>query len=120
MTKCELSTPNWFTWYTKNDLYTKDKLTKDLENIRSFYLDRGYLEFNIESTQVSLSPDKKDMYLTLTVHEGEPYTVSGIRLDGKLMNRGPELNRLVKVKAGVFSSAASLKAATKADRREAR
>ncbi len=110
----QLSTPNWFSWYTKNDLYSKDKLTGDLENVRSFYLNRGYLEFNIESTQVSISPDKKDMYLTLTVHEGEPYTVSGIKLAGNLLDRGPELQKLVTIKPGERFSAAKLQAVTKA------
>ncbi|RKP52707.1 outer membrane protein assembly factor BamA [Trinickia fusca] len=110
----QLSTPNWFSWYTKNDLYSKDKLTTDLENVRSYYLNRGYLEFNIESTQVSISPDKKDMYLTLTVHEGEPYTISGIKLAGNLLDRGPELQKLVKIKAGDRFSAEKLQATTKA------
>ncbi|WP_118178716.1 outer membrane protein assembly factor BamA [Paraburkholderia phosphatilytica] len=108
------STPNWFSWYTKNDLYTKDKLTGDLENVRNYYLNRGYLEFNIESTQVQLSPDKKDMYLTLTVHEGQPYTISGIRLAGNLLDREAELNGLVKIKAGDRFSAEKLQATTKA------
>ncbi|MGF6238500.1 outer membrane protein insertion porin family [Paraburkholderia sp. GAS38] len=110
----QLSTPNWFSWYTKNDLYSKDKLTTDLESLRSYYLDRGYLEFNIDSTQVSLSPDKKDMYLTLTIHEGEPYTISGIHLSGNLLDREAELQKLVKIKPGDGFSAAKLKAATKA------
>jgi outer membrane protein insertion porin family len=110
----QLSTPNWFSWYTKNDLYSKDKLTTDLENVRSYYLNRGYLEFNIESTQVSISPDKKDMYLTLTVHEGEPYTVSGITLAGNLLDREAELKKLIKIKAGDRFSAAKLQATTKA------
>ena len=110
----QLSTPNWFSWYTKNDLYSKDKLTGDLENVRSFYLNRGYLEFNIESTQVSISPDKKDMYLTLTVHEGEPYTVSSIKLAGNLLDREAELKKLVTVKPGERFSAAKLQATTKA------
>jgi outer membrane protein insertion porin family len=110
----QLSTPNWFSWYTKNDLYSKDKLTGDLENVRSFYLNRGYLEFNIESTQVSISPDKKDMYLTLTVHEGEPYTVSSVKLAGNLLDRGPELQKLITVKQGERFSAAKLQATTKA------
>ena len=110
----QLSTPNWFSWYTKNDLYSKDKLTTDLENVRSYYLNRGYLEFNIESTQVSISPDKKDMYLTLTVHEGEPYTISSINLAGNLLDREAELKKLVKIKAGDRFSAAKLQATTKA------
>jgi outer membrane protein insertion porin family len=110
----QLSTPNWFSWYTKNDLYSKEKLTGDLENIRSYYLNRGYLEFNIESTQVSISPDKKDMYLTLTVHEGEPYTISNIQLAGNLLDRQAELQKLVAIKPGQRFSAEKLKATTKA------
>jgi outer membrane protein insertion porin family len=110
----QLSTPNWFSWYTKDDLYSKDKLTKDLENVRSYYLNHGYLEFNIESTQVSISPDKQDMYLTLTVHEGEPYKISSIKLAGNLLDRGPELQKLIKVKPGELFSADKLQATTKA------
>ncbi len=108
------STPNWFSWYTKDDLYSKEKLTGDLENVRSYYLNRGYLEFNIESTQVSLSPDKKDMYLTVTVHEGEPYTVSGVRLAGNLLGREAEFDKLVAIKPGERFSSEKLQAATKA------
>ncbi len=110
----QLSTPNWFSWYTKNDLYSKEKLTVDLENIRNYYLNRGYLEFNIESTQVSISPDKKDMYLTLTVHEGEPYTVSSVKLTGNLLDRQAELQKLITVKVGELFSAEKLQATTKA------
>ncbi|WP_281664495.1 outer membrane protein assembly factor BamA [Paraburkholderia fungorum] len=108
------STPNWFSWYTKNDLYAKDKLTTDLENLRSYYLNRGYLEFAIESTQVSLSPDRKDMYLTLSLHEGEPYTISGVHLVGNLLDREAELSKLIKIKSGDRFSAEKLKASTKA------
>ncbi|MFM0523352.1 outer membrane protein assembly factor BamA [Paraburkholderia strydomiana] len=110
----QLSTPNWFSWYTKNDLYAKDKLTGDLEHVRSYYLNRGYLEFNIESTQVSLTPDKKEMYLTVTLHEGEPYTISSIKLAGNLLDRESELTRLVNIKPGERFSAEKLQAATKA------
>ena len=110
----QLSTPNWFSWYTKNDLYAKDKLTGDLEHVRSYYLNRGYLEFNIESTQVSLTPDKKEMYLTVTLHEGEPYTISSIKLAGNLLDRENELTRLVNIKPGERFSAEKLQAATKA------
>ena len=110
----EMSTPNWLSWYTKNDLYAKDKLTGDLEHIRSYYLNRGYLEFNIESTQVSLTPDKKEMYLTVTLHEGEPYTISSIKLAGNLLDREAELAQLIKIKPGERFSAEKLQATTKA------
>jgi outer membrane protein insertion porin family len=110
----EMSTPNWFSWYTKNDLYSKEKLTGDLEHIRSYYLNRGYLEFNIESTQVSITPDRKDMYLTVTLHEGEPYTISSIKLAGNLLDRQAELQKVVTVKPGERFSADKLQATTKA------
>ncbi|WP_206126613.1 outer membrane protein assembly factor BamA [Burkholderia sp. Ac-20379] len=110
----QLSTPNWFSWYTRNDLYSKDKLTGDLENVRAYYLDRGYLEFNVDSTQVSISPDRKDMYLTITLHEGEPYTISSVKLAGNLLDRQPELQKLVGIKAGQRFSASKLQATTKA------
>ncbi|MFM0279971.1 outer membrane protein assembly factor BamA [Paraburkholderia sediminicola] len=110
----EMSTPNWFSWYTKNDLYAKDKLTGDLEHIRSYYLNRGYLEFNIESTQVSLTPNKKEMYLTVTLHEGEPYTITSIKLGGNLFDREAELAQLIKIKPGERFSAEKLQATTKA------
>jgi outer membrane protein insertion porin family len=108
------SAPNWFSWYTRNDLYTKDKLAGDLENIRNYYLDRGYLEFNIESIQVQLTPDKKEMYLTVSLHEGEPYTISSIRLDGDLLDRKAELEKLLTFKAGDLFSSQKLQASTKA------
>ncbi|WP_244136400.1 outer membrane protein assembly factor BamA [Burkholderia sp. BCC0405] len=110
----QLSTPNWFSWYTKDDLYSKDKLATDLDAVRAYYLDRGYLEFNIDSTQVSLSPDRKDMDLTIALHEGKPYTISGIRLAGDLLGREAELNRIVAIRAGERFSAAKLKDTTQA------
>jgi len=110
----QLSTPNWFSWYTRNDLYAKEKLTGDLENVRSYYLNRGYLEFNIESTQVSISPDKKDMYLTVTLHEGEPYTVSGIKFSGNLLDREAEFQKLLEIKSGDHFSAEKLQQSTRA------
>lgn len=110
----QLSTPNWLSWYTKNDLYSKQKLTADLEALRSFYLDRGYLEFAIESTQVSITPDKKDIYLTLNIHEGEQYKVSDIKLTGELLSKQAEMEKLIKLKQGDVFSSAKLSATTKA------
>ncbi|XHO04882.1 Outer membrane protein assembly factor BamA [Ralstonia syzygii] len=110
----QLSTPNWLSWYTKNDLYSKQKLTADLEALRSFYLDRGYLEFAIESTQVSITPDKKDIYLTLNIHEGEQYKVSDIKLTGELLSKQAEMEKLIKLKPGDVFSSTKLSATTKA------
>ena len=95
-----LTTPNWLTWYTKNDQYSKQKLQGDLEALRNFYQNRGYLEFEIESTQVSISPDKEDIYITIVVNEGPRYTVGDIRLAGDLAVDVAELERLVRVQSG--------------------
>ncbi|MBI4987464.1 MAG: outer membrane protein assembly factor BamA [Rhodocyclales bacterium] len=99
-----LRTPNWISWYTKNDQYSKQKLSADLETLKSYYHDRGYIEFDIESTQVSISTDKKDIYITINVKEGEKYTVSAVKLAGELTLQEDELRSLVKIKPGeVFS-----------------
>jgi outer membrane protein insertion porin family len=91
----QLNTSGWFTWYSKADQYSKTKLTGDIEAIKSFYLNRGYLEANVESTQVSITPDKKDIYLTINITEGEKYTVKSIKLEGEMFGREEELRRLV-------------------------
>ncbi|HEX8613509.1 MAG TPA: outer membrane protein assembly factor BamA [Telluria sp.] len=96
----QLGTSGWFTWYTKADQYSKTKLTGDIESIKSFYLNRGYLEANVESTQVSITPDKKDIYLTINITEGEKYTVSGIKLEGEMFGREEELKELVRLREG--------------------
>lgn len=110
----QLSTPNWLSWYTKNDLYSKQKLTADLEAIRSFYLNRGYLEFVIESTQVSITPDKKGIYLNINIREGQQYKVASVKLAGELLNKEEELTRLVNLKIGDVFSSAKLTESTKA------
>jgi outer membrane protein insertion porin family len=110
----QMSTPNWSSWYTKSDRYSKDNLTSDLERIRSYYLNRGYLEFEIASTQVSISPDKQDMYLTIAIHEGEPYKISNVELSGDVLEREAELDKLIKISPGQRFSAEKLQATTKA------
>jgi outer membrane protein insertion porin family len=96
----QLTTPGWFTWYTKRDQYAREKLTGDLEALRSFYLNRGYLDFNIESTQVSISPDKEQIHITLNLSEGERYAFSGVKLGGELLGLDAELNSLIDIKPG--------------------
>lgn len=99
-----LSPSNVFSFFTRNDQYSKQKLASDLENLRSFYQNRGYLEFNVESTQVSISPDKESIFVTVNVKEGNRYTISDYKLAGKLVVREEEVRKLVKIKPGdVFS-----------------
>ncbi|NWG87589.1 MAG: outer membrane protein assembly factor BamA [Hydrogenophilaceae bacterium] len=99
-----LRTPGWLTWWTKNDQYSKQKLTADLESLRSHYMNQGYLEFTIDSPQVSITPDKQDIYITVNITEGEKYTVSGFKVAGDLPVAENELSALVSLKAGdVFS-----------------
>lgn len=99
-----LTTPGWLTWFTKNDQYSRQKLAADLEALRSHYQNRGYLEFAIESTQVAITPDKRDIYITINIQEGEQYRVSDIRFAGNLAIPEEELKGLVSLKVSdVFS-----------------
>ena len=75
----KMSTPGWFTWYSKSDQYSRQKLAGDIEGLRSFYLNRGYLEMQVDSTQVSISPDKKDIFITINLTEGKKYKITNIR-----------------------------------------
>ncbi|MDO9385997.1 MAG: outer membrane protein assembly factor BamA [Thiobacillus sp.] len=94
------TTPGWLTWYTKSDQYSKTRLAGDIEALRSFYLNRGYLEFNVDSTQVSISPDKQGIYITVNVTEGPQYTVSDVKLAGQMLVPEAELQKLVTIKSG--------------------
>jgi outer membrane protein insertion porin family len=110
----QLQTGGWLSWYSKDNLYSKQKLTADLETIRSYYLNRGYLEFVIESTQVSITPDKKDIYLTVSIREGNKFTVKNISLAGELLGKEKEFRSLLTVKPGETFSSAKLAESTKA------
>ena len=110
----QLQVGGWLSWYTKDNLYSKQKLTADLETIRSYYLNRGYLEFVIESTQVSITPDKKSIYLTISIKEGQKFTVQKVSLAGELLGKEAEMMQLVQLKQGDTFSSAKLTASTKA------
>ena len=109
-----LRTPTWISWYTKHDQYSRQKLAGDLESLRSFYQNRGFLDFNIDSTQVSITPDKKDIYITVNITEGEKYTVADVKLAGQLLLAEDELAKLVKLKPGDVFARDKLTQTTKA------
>lgn len=102
----ELRTSSWWNSLTNKDKYARERLSGDLESLRSFYLDRGYLDFNVESSQVSISPDKQEVFIAISVNEGPQYTISDIRLRGELIVGEEELRKFIPVKEGdVFSRA---------------
>lgn len=108
-----LRTPGWMTWWSKHDQYSRQKLSADLEVLRSHYLDRGYLEFNIDSTQVTISPDKKDIFISVSVTEGPKYTVSDVKVAGELLLPEDEIRKLITVKPGEVFSRARITESTK-------
>jgi outer membrane protein insertion porin family len=110
----QLRTPGLFTWFSKNDQYSRQKLQADLESLRSYYLNRGYLEFNIDSTQVSITPDKRDIYITVNVTEGEIYEVAAVNLGGEMLVPADELRSLITIKPGDTFSREKLTESTKA------
>lgn len=110
----EQDTGGWLSWYTKSDRYARSKLNADLETLRSYYLQRGYLEFRIESTQVAISPDKQDISVTLNVSEGERYVVSGVKLEGNYLDRENEFKSLVTIRPGEPYNADQVAETTKA------
>ena len=107
-------TGGWLSWYTKSDRYARSKLNADLETLRSYYLQRGYLEFRIESTQVAISPDKQTISLTVNIHEGERYVVSDVKLEGNYLDRDDEFKSMVTIKPGEPYNADQVTQTTKA------
>ena len=105
----QLGTPNWFSWYTKRDLYSREKLAADLETIRSFYMNQGYLDFRIDTVQVSIAPNKSDVYITINLTEGEKYTIRSAKLQGDMLGLDDQLNALVTLKEGDIYNAQAVK-----------
>jgi len=100
----ESDTSNWTSWYSRDDQYSREKLTGDLEKLQSYYLDRGYLDYSLDSTEVSISPDKRAMYLTASMTEGQVYKISDVQLSGTLVVSEEEMRKFVDFKPGdVFS-----------------
>lgn len=110
----KLTTPDWMSWWTKNDQYSKQKLTADLEALKSFYMNQGYLEFNIDSTQVSITPDKRDIYITTNITEGEKYTVTGIKVSGDTIIPENELRELISLNTGEVFNRQKITSSSKA------
>ncbi len=96
----DLDTGGFFSWYTKSNRYSRVKLNADLESLRSYYSQRGYLEFSIDSTQVAMSPDKQDLTITVNITEGERFVVSGIKLEGNYLGRDDEFKSMITLRAG--------------------
>ena len=96
----ESNTSNWLSWYRRDDQYSREKLSGDLEKLSNYYLDRGYVDFNVESTQVAISPDKRDIFVTANVTEGEVYTVSEVKVTGDTVLPVEDIERLVVLKEG--------------------
>jgi outer membrane protein insertion porin family len=96
----ELKTPNWLSWYKQNDRYSRESLQGDLEKLRSFYMDRGYANFQIDSTQVAIAPEKDDIFITVNVEEGEVFKVSEVKMAGTFVVPEAELRRYLLVAPG--------------------
>lgn len=100
----ELTTPGIFTFFTQTDRYSQEKLETSLENLRNFYLDHGFIRFEVKSAQVAITPDRKSIYLTIVIEEGVPYSIKGFNLTGDLIVPRCELIKLIRIVPGcVFS-----------------
>ncbi len=96
----ELNTGGYLSWYTKDDRYSRAKLNADLESVRAYYLQRGYLEMKIDSTQVAISPDKQDISITININEGQRYVVSEVKLEGNYLGKDDTFKSLIAIRPG--------------------
>ncbi len=110
----ELNDGSWLNFYLKGDRYSRAKLNADLETLRAYYQNRGYLEMEVESTQVTISPDKQDITITINVKEGQPYTVTGVKLEGDYLGKEDDFKTLVTIKPGDAYRAEAVAATTRA------
>ncbi len=110
----DLNTGSWLSWYTKSNRYARTKLNADIETLRSYYLSRGYLEFRVDSTQVTISPNKQDVGITINITEGEQFVVSKIKLVGNYLDKESEFQSLITIKAGEAYNADQVAQTTKA------
>jgi outer membrane protein insertion porin family len=110
----ELNDGSWLNWYTKADRYSRTKLNADLETLRAYYLNRGYLEFNVDSTQVAISPDKQDISVVINITEGQPYTVTAVKLEGEYFGKEEDFKALVRIEPGEPYRAEAVADTTKA------
>ena len=115
-----LRTPGWLTWYTKPTAIRASAWAADLETLRSFYLNRGYLDFSLDSTQVSITPDRRDIYITINIVEGETYTVSDVTLAGQMLLPREELEAAGRAQARRHVLAREARREHQGDRRPAR
>ena len=100
LSQFQLKTGGWFAFYTKDDQYSRQKLAADLETLRAWYLNRGYVNFRITSTQVTISPDRKDIFITINIDEGQVYTLTDIKLAGELVVDAEQLFPLIDLRRG--------------------
>jgi outer membrane protein insertion porin family len=110
----ESNTTNWMSWYSKDDQYSREKLSGDLEKLQSYYMDRGYADFGVDSTQVAIAPDKRAMYIDASIKEGEIYKVSDVKLLGELILPEATMRQLVFIKTGETFNRGAIEASTKA------
>ncbi len=102
----ESSTSNWLSWYKRDDQYSREKVSGDLEKLSNYYLDRGYVDFNMESAQIAISPSLRDMYVTANITEGEKYKVSDVKVSGDTVLPQEQVEKMVALHKGdVFSRA---------------
>jgi outer membrane protein insertion porin family len=95
-----LKTPNWLSWYKQDDRYSRQTLQGDLERLRDFYMNRGYANFQINSTEVQITPEKNDIFIDVNIHQGQVYKVSKVKLAGTFVVPEAELQRLVEIHPG--------------------